>query len=260
MRDDHPTGEYRISECVHDMEAFSNLDDHIATIIRFDRRPELQPAQEILGRIARRKLYVCLGHTNFNRTDNIHDMSTGHINAEIVTLSRELVSGSLFDIPEEDASNNNHLLMDEDDETEIMSTPTRSNNHVAVTQPDEPTYLELEEHDIIVEKMLVHYGLKDKNPVARMRFYSKHPVSGREIGTKIPEEFYKTSLPIAFEEQSVRVFCRNPVKEVTARRAFEIWCKKQNTHSPFLQSQFSQQKNASSSQSRGQSQHDFHSP
>ena len=106
----------------------------------------------------------------------------------------------------------------------------------------------LEPEDIIVEKMHIHYGLKDKNPVDRMRFFQKayngnNPLillenngnehSNQLIGRKLKEEIYATSLPRQFEELSIRVFCRNSLKEVLALNAFTLWCKRKRQHSPF---------------------------
>lgn len=53
------------------------------------------------------------------------------------------------------------------------------------------------------------------------------------IGREVPERNYETSLPRAFEDYAVRLFCRNREKETVARRCFEIWTKKMRTHSPF---------------------------
>lgn len=52
----NPDGLYRISECVEDMRALSNLDDSIIQAIKHDLRPELKPAQDIIDRVDRRQL------------------------------------------------------------------------------------------------------------------------------------------------------------------------------------------------------------
>ena len=91
---------------------------------------------------------------------------------------------------------------------------------------------ELEEQDIIVEKMHIHYGLKDKNPVSRMRFFPKLADSDT-VGTQIKDRVYHTSMPTVFEEFAVRVFCRTQGKEATARKAFQIWCKEKLCLTPF---------------------------
>jgi hypothetical protein len=80
--------------------------------------------------------------------------------------------------------------------------------------------------------MHIHYGLKDKNPVSRLRFFPKHADSD-VVGTEIKDRVYKTSMPTVFEEFAIRVFCRTPCKEATARRAFQIWCKGKLSVTPF---------------------------
>ena len=93
-------------------------------------------------------------------------------------------------------------------------------------------YTALGEDDIIVEKMHIHYGLKDKNPVSRMRFFPKKATSDA-IGEEIKEQYYSTSMPVKFEDMAVRVFCRRPEVEATARKAFQVWCKEKLCATPF---------------------------
>jgi hypothetical protein len=90
--------------------------------------------------------------------------------------------------------------------------------------------------DIIIERMHVHYGLKEKNPVARLRFYAKADRDGaveRPIARMLREESYEASLPRSFEDRRIRVFCRYREKERIARRAFELFCEHVKAHSPF---------------------------
>jgi hypothetical protein len=93
----------------------------------------------------------------------------------------------------------------------------------------------LEPRDIIVERMHVHYGLKDKNPVARLRFYSKADREGRTdrpVAKMAKEATYRASLPQSFEDRRIRVFCRLRDKEHIARMAFDVFCSRENVHSP----------------------------
>ena len=70
--------------------------------------------------------------------------------------------------------------------------------------------------DMIVEKMHIHFGSKDKNPVDRMRFYekesSKHDENSK--GSKIDEIKYEASMPRYFEEMNIRLFCKDPEKVI----------------------------------------------
>ncbi len=82
--------------------------------------------------------------------------------------------------------------------------------------------------------MHIHYGLKEKNPVANLRFFSKHTQqSGESIGREMDERTYESTLPRVFESKKIRVFCRHHNKVPLARAAFEAWCRQVDTHSPF---------------------------
>ena len=45
---DFPTGLYSIAECIHCMEALSNLNDSVIEIIRYDQNPALAGAKRLL--------------------------------------------------------------------------------------------------------------------------------------------------------------------------------------------------------------------
>lgn len=51
-----PTGQYKISECIFDMEAMANLNDTILDIIMNDPREELKPAKDLLDNLYSRKM------------------------------------------------------------------------------------------------------------------------------------------------------------------------------------------------------------
>jgi hypothetical protein len=63
--DRHPDGLYRMSECIFDMKALSNLDDSIIKVIMHDKRPELAEAKALLQRIERRKLVRTDSHAHY---------------------------------------------------------------------------------------------------------------------------------------------------------------------------------------------------
>jgi HD superfamily phosphohydrolase len=90
-----PAGLYRISECIYDMQALSNLKDSILDIIRYEHKPELKKAKEILKRIDNRDLYVCVGTTAFTTKDTIHILSTDLIADELVACAQSVVANSI---------------------------------------------------------------------------------------------------------------------------------------------------------------------
>ena len=75
-------------------------------------------------------------------------------------------------------------------------------------------------------------GLKDKNPVSRMRFFPKNSTSD-VIGSEVKDRVIASSMPTRFEDMAVRVFCRRPEVEATARKAFQVWCKEKLCSTPF---------------------------
>ena len=126
------------------------------------------------------------------------------------------------------------------------------------------TDAELNENDLIVEKMHIHHGQKSENPVLRLRFFGKdedkNPYSSIENKTKIlspspglpfgkNSNFVRKSSPViiaqrpaahhfdegkVYEKMYIRVFCRNsdPSKVRTARKAFYAWCSAWDMASP----------------------------
>ena len=55
VTDKHSEGLYRMSECVEDPAALSNLNDSVIYLIETSTRPELAKANQILQRIRRRE-------------------------------------------------------------------------------------------------------------------------------------------------------------------------------------------------------------
>jgi HD superfamily phosphohydrolase len=221
----HPNGLYKMSECIDDMSAFSKLNDSIIDVIMLSpelaertasENNDLRKAKDIITRIRNRDLYVCAGQTTFVTGDAISDMSETQILDGIVSAQHESTQ-HMFEFDDDTDEDTNHSF----------KTPVSVNAHVEFTTAD-----------IIVEKMHIHYGMKNKNPIDRLRFFAKYndkigDQKEQLFGKKIPEEKYIALLPRQFEERSVRLFCRDAAKLQAARRAFEKWCTRLNAHSPF---------------------------
>eukprot|EP01041_Mallomonas_annulata_P005036 gene5036-10087_t len=90
----------------------------------------------------------------------------------------------------------------------------------------------LGEDDIIVEKMRIHHGLQDLNPVSILRFFPKNAASDA-VAKEVEEQVYESFIPRRFEDRAVRVFCRDPSKEFIARQAFEKWCRDNDVNQLF---------------------------
>jgi hypothetical protein len=215
------------------MEAFSKLNDSILDVIMMtcdQPGPEfdnLRKAKDLIYKIRVRDLYVCIGQTTFYSGDPVSRMSEADIAEAIVAMhAGEVISKSPQRPLKRSLSRH-----------KAGRYPSASSSHAEESCSQTQTEVEpLNLDDIIVEKMHIHYGMKDKNPVDRLRFFRKlhNWNEGDEvIGVKINEAKYATLLPRCFEERSVRVFCRDPHREAEARRCFEAWCSRMSTHSPF---------------------------
>lgn len=84
--------------------------------------------------------------------------------------------------------------------------------------------------DFSVEKCSKHHGAKDANPLKNMRFVMKPDTHKLRLPAEFlptavaPDEKQLTSyLPQCFQENSIRVFCRNPEKIELAAHIFESW-------------------------------------
>jgi len=93
--------------------------------------------------------------------------------------------------------------------------------------------IEIREDDVIVEKRVIHHGLKESNPVSRMRFLQKRNLAQINAETverlpearEIEESSYDAHIPRTLLEKTIRVFSRdsNPVKVDLIRHAFYQW-------------------------------------
>jgi hypothetical protein len=279
VSDAFPTGRYRPSECIFDMKAFSNINDAVYELITMLPEPRLAPARALLRRIEERDLYVCLGKSSFKRGDHVYDKSDDEIAEEIVAVAFDIRTGRFdenvdgdgnWDGGDQDTFDHDRAMgpasagggkivrastlsgsgTAEGEEEAAVVTATSSSSASSSSsslssfsqQLDED--IEITAEDLIVEKMHIHYGMHDQNPVSRMRFYQKN--GGPDaIGREVEEWHYAAQLPRVYEEKAVRLFCRTKGKEAVARQAFTAWCRRQAAPSPFPS--LSQQSNSQES-------------
>lgn len=194
-----------------------------------DPNPKLAEAQGILTRIYKRQLYSCVGETGFRKEDSISRMSETDIAKRIVELAgkgRAVLESHVRNIqspykkarimlgtpPLEDKDYDSdlaHYTMSRSQSQSQSERPqaltTRSvsfsKDIIPLSRKFDERELEKEvltEDDIIVEKMHIHYGLKDQNPVSRLRFYPKTVRIGDvAIGREISESMYDEMIPDA---------------------------------------------------------------
>lgn len=218
-----PKGEYKMSETIFDMKAFMSMKDSILDIICHSAAsiPELKPAEQLISRLFKRKLYRYIGTTSSlsNGGESVVNKTENEILDEILAINARS--------SEEDAS----FSLDGDDSTNCGIFGNHSDSLLSRNG-----YVHLTRNDLIVEKMHIHYGMKSKNPVDRLRFFPKHanlPGQSNVFAKRVDECVYETVLPRVFEDRAIRLFCRDPEKAEAARLIFERWCEEANAQMPF---------------------------
>jgi hypothetical protein len=90
--------------------------------------------------------------------------------------------------------------------------------------------LMLDEADLFVHKVSIHCGLKDQNPVSKMRFLERHhknslhlPISDLPKAIEVPESTYEACIPRSFMSNMIRIYCRDPIKTELAGHVFQQW-------------------------------------
>jgi len=183
LRAENYPGGLPISRAMLDMTAYANLNDTIIDTIRSSTKTSLRRAQDLIERYEQRMFYKFV-------------------------LSIEI---------SHDKDDATSLLWEKDEEAIKMELCKMHVSH----RGEGREKLFLSPIDIIIEKKEIHHGRKSLNPVDMMRFLPKHELSrlNRSV-SELPEarqqseDKYKSSIPQAFNERAIRIFCRNKKKEV----------------------------------------------
>ena len=166
-----------------DPTAYARLNDTIIDTIRSSTDPRLLPAQDLIERYEQRLFYKFVLSIEISHDKN-------------------------------DATS----LLWEKDETAIKMELCKM--HVS-HRGEGREKLFLSPPDIIIEKKEIHHGRKSLNPVDMMRFLPKHELSrlNKAVG-ELPEarqqseDKYRSSIPQAFNERAIRIFCRSTDKDI----------------------------------------------
>ena len=80
----------------------------------------------------------------------------------------------------------------------------------------------LEPNDLRIELLMVHFGMREKNPIDKLYFFSKSDINKAFLMPKTELSFM---LPSNFGEYIFRVYCKRIEKEYinTARECFHLW-------------------------------------
>ncbi|XP_038225279.1 deoxynucleoside triphosphate triphosphohydrolase SAMHD1 isoform X3 [Dermochelys coriacea] len=94
---------------------------------------------------------------------------------------------------------------------------------VASRPKNAPQDIELNAEDFIVDVINMDYGMKEQNPIDKVRFYCK---SDPSQAVKISKEQVSRLLPETFAEQLIRVYCKKKDEKSldAATKCFIQWC------------------------------------
>ncbi|KAI3357662.1 hypothetical protein L3Q82_016071 [Scortum barcoo] len=220
---------FTLSTAIDDMEAYTKLTglflplcpvDHVFEEILNSSSEELAEAREILQKIVSRKHYRFLGETSAEKSTErrkkiIHRWKE-ELKNELPKMGDQ--DGRLTPADVEDLISSPHLTKAREILHEIISQ--------TFYKPEIPTKF-----------VTLDYGMKDKDPINNVYFYSKHDYTR---ASKITKDQVSKLLPICFSEKLIRVYSKKTdVRSMQAAKTlFVEWCRAKgfpNTsgHGPF---------------------------
>ncbi len=82
----------------------------------------------------------------------------------------------------------------------------------------------LREDDLVVDIVTINFGKGASDPVKHVMFYRTDRRTGGIYATTIVPSQVSNFVPLAFEEQILRVYCKRREVEHVAHQAFKLWC------------------------------------
>jgi len=232
----HPDGKYRLYEVVQDMVALSQVDDRVLT----DIGRHVPEAQKLVLRILRRDVYVHVGKIKFKKGDIIYRAKETDICEGIVQESILLCSGASYANREsDDDDDDENVILDMDHlplHNEEFSIVSNEYSNCSFTHPNENSpgtssysfydtsfggHAPLSVAHLIVDKMQLHHGSKEKDPVESMRFFE--PNMTNPIGEQADPDSYSSHRPSVFCDHVLRIYCKDSSFLPLAKKAFENW-------------------------------------
>ncbi|KAF8623166.1 hypothetical protein AX17_007522 [Amanita inopinata Kibby_2008] len=175
-----------IAEQLKDPRKYLFLNDSLITRIESSDDPELEEARAIFKRIRVRDLYKCVDYKVIDwlyRESFYEAITPERIVAAAKKATQNLPQGTKIQ------SIDHHDNIDADDASAV------------------PDYLSLTANDVVVDFSIMHYGMKDKNPLDSVEFYSKRKPN---VSAKAERGDYSTLMPSCFAEVLLRVYTKKP--------------------------------------------------
>ncbi|KAI3357661.1 hypothetical protein L3Q82_016069, partial [Scortum barcoo] len=197
---------FTLSTAIDDMEAYTKLTDHVFEEILNSSSEELAEAREILQKIVSRNHYRFLGETSAEKSTERRK--------KIIFRWKEELKKELLKLGDQDGR-----LTPADVEDLISSpelTKAREILHKIISQtfykPEMPTKF-----------VTLDYGMKDKDPINNVYFYSKHD---NTKAFKIAKEQVSMLLPNRFSEQLIRVYSKKTDvrSRMVGQKRLKTWC------------------------------------
>lgn len=177
----------RFAEQLKDPRKYCHLNDSLMLRIESSEEPELEEARAIFKRIRIRDLYKCVDYKVIdwpNRDIFRENVTAARIVEEAKKAAKALAKGAPIRANNPQTRDEN---LDVDDSSEV------------------PDYQLLTEKDIVVDYSIMHHGMKEKNPLDFIEFYSKRK---RFASAKAGPGDYCSLMPAYFAEVLLRVYTK----------------------------------------------------
>ncbi|CAL1543483.1 unnamed protein product [Lymnaea stagnalis] len=222
VRYEGESGEQRsLYQCYSEMSAYSKLTDNVlfkilnAPIIGDDSKEDsqLQEAQDIIKRIFRRDLYRCVYESIPMSPESLRSLcnwDTPKLSAQTqnssdqTNISQDQTSVSRDQTPESPDRTSNRQRQTKNDVVKEAETDESKIKQKILSQLENEKDKDYKKMVIV---MITHldFGMKEENPVDRLKVYSKRDPNHARTLPK--EEASRIMGPVSFNELIVRVYC-----------------------------------------------------
>ncbi|XP_036961527.1 deoxynucleoside triphosphate triphosphohydrolase SAMHD1-like isoform X2 [Acanthopagrus latus] len=185
--------EYTLSTAMQDMEAYTKLTDCVFERILYPTSNELKEAEKTLGSNPEHLV------SEQNPSSSSNELK------EAGQILKRIISRDLYRFVGEIPTN--------EDVTNAWKEELKK-----------PLPLELKPEDFVDLVFALDYGMKDKNPVDHLHFYTKE---NPDKAVKLPKEKVSQLLPTNFSEKIIRFYCKKTDEKSlkAAKDHFDRWYK-----------------------------------
>ncbi|KAF8351698.1 hypothetical protein F5887DRAFT_88 [Amanita rubescens] len=176
------------AEDMKDPHRYIFLNDSLINRIEMSKEPELEEARAIIKRIRIRDLYKCVDFMVFDWPHR--DMFRENVTPERIVVEAKKAAQALL------KESINRAI-------ERRGPDDNADHEDSFSMAD---FQSITSNDVIVDFSTMHYGMKDKNPLNSVEFYSKrHP----NKSAKAERGNYSNVMPNCFAEVVLRVYTKN---------------------------------------------------